>query len=145
MKVHEATEQAYKNGYEQGKKDAMKQCAVTREKLIKLLKSAYGTSFNAPHLREHELEPLADHLISNGVVISNLETTTKWIPVSERLPKPFTPVLVYRQSFGKLPPYIKVDKMILDVEDTQVWTDEFANWKNVTTHWMPLPEAPKGE
>lgn len=69
----------------------------------------------------------------------------KWISVTERLPKPFTPVLVYRQSFGKLPPYIKVDKMILDVEDTQVWTDEFANWKNVTTHWMPLPEPPKGE
>lgn len=40
-----------------------------REKLIELLKSAYGTSLNAPHFREHELEPLADHLIANGVTV----------------------------------------------------------------------------
>lgn len=81
------------------------------------------------------------------VVISNLETTTKreWISVKDRLPKPFTPVLVYRQSFGTLPPYIKVDKMTLWNDDTQVWTDEVGNWKNVTTHWMPLPQPPKGE
>lgn len=101
---HWATEQAYKNGYEAGKRDAL-----------------------------------------NGVGISNLETATQWIPVSERLPNPFVPVLVYRKSFGTLPPYVKVDKMILDIEDTQVWTDEVGNWKGVTTHWMPLPEPPKGE
>ena len=67
----------------------------------------------------------------------------QWIPVTERLPKPFTPVLVYRKSFGTLPPYIKVDKMVLWNDDTQVWTDEIETWKSVVTHWMPLPEAPK--
>ncbi len=40
-----------------------------REKLIELLASAYGTSFNAPYLREHELEPLADYLLANGVIV----------------------------------------------------------------------------
>ena len=40
-----------------------------KEKLVELLRSAYGTSFNAPYLSEHELEPLADHLIANGVTI----------------------------------------------------------------------------
>lgn len=38
---------------------------------------------------------IADHLIANGVAISNLETTTqKWIPVTERLPKSEKVVLV---------------------------------------------------
>ena len=69
----------------------------------------------------------------------------EWISVKDRLPNPFTPVLVYRQSFGTLPPYIKVDKMTLWNDDTQVWVDEVRNWKNVTTHWMPLPKPPKGE
>ena len=41
----------------------------TREKLIELLRSVYGTSHNAPYFREHELEPLADHLIANGVTV----------------------------------------------------------------------------
>ena len=68
----------------------------------------------------------------------------EWISVKDRLPNPFTPVLVYRQSFGTLPPYIKVDKMTLWNDDTQVWVDEVGNWKNVTTHWMPLPKPPKG-
>ena len=86
---------------------------------------------------------LADHLIANGVTVT--DNNGKWIPVTERLPKPFTPVLVYRKSFGTLPPYIKVDKMVLWNDDTQVWTDEMETWKSVTTHWMPLPEPPKGE
>ena len=40
-----------------------------REKLVELLRSAYGTSFNAPYLSEHELEPLASHLIAHGVTV----------------------------------------------------------------------------
>ena len=66
MKTYEATEQAYKNGYEKGKQDAMKQCAITREKLIELLADSEHMSY----------EKKADYLIANGVVISNLETTT---------------------------------------------------------------------
>ena len=81
----------------------------------------------------------------NQFTDANGVTVQQWIPVTERLPKPFTPVLVYRQSFGTLPPYIKVDKMTLWCDDTQVWTDEVGNGNNVTTHWMPLPPAPKGE
>ena len=50
---------------------------------------------------------------------------------------------VFRKSFGILPPYIKVDKMVLWTDNTQVWTDEMGTWKAETTHWMPLPEPPK--
>ena len=126
----------------------------TREKLIELLSKVQyqGNAVHGFHDKYIQNSELADHLIANGVTLTNQVASTskqlassEWIPVAERLPKPFTPVLVYRQSFGTLPPYIKVDKMTLWYDDTQVWTDEVGNWKNVTTHWMPLPQPPKGE
>ena len=116
-----------------------------REKLVELLCKVqdYGTKNTYEEwsvtVENKDNETIADRLIAHGV------TVQEWISVKDRLPKPFTPVLVYRQSFGTLPPYIKVDKMTLRNDDTQVWTDEVGNWKNVTTHWMPLPQLPKGE
>ena len=104
-----------------------------REKLVELCEDL-GT---LPCCATYEEQ--AEYLISHGV------TVQEWISVKDRLPEPFTLVLVYRQSFGTLPPYIKVDQMTLWNDDTQVWTDEVASWKNVTTHWMPLPQPPKGE
>ena len=107
-----------------------------REKLTHILTSEPEMlkDLNASTVR---LYRLVDKLINNGV------TVQEWISVKDRLPEPITPVLVYRQSFGALPPYIKVDKMTLWNDDTQVWIDEVGNWKNVTTHWMPLPEPPE--
>ena len=107
-----------------------------REKLVELLTEFYGVD---PMYYGVDANALADYLIANGVAIQ------QWISVTERLPKPFNPVLVYRKSFGTLPSYISVDKMVLWNDDTQVWTDEMETWKAVTTHWMPLPEPPKGE
>ena len=97
---HWATEQAYKNGYEAGKKDALK-----------------------------------------GVVISNLETTTQWIPVSERLPKQFG---IYNVAIKD------IDGVHRDCADfdpfDRSWFPTMCYTKNyVVTHWMPLPEPPKGE
>ena len=106
-----------------------------REKLVELLADLYGCD---PAYYDVDARALAQHLVDRGV------TVPKWISVTERLPKPFTPVLVYRKSFGT-PPYISVDKMVLWNDDTQVWTDEIKTWKAVTTHWMPLPQPPKGE
>ena len=37
MKTYEATEQAYKNGYEQGKKDALTKIPVTNADLIRAM------------------------------------------------------------------------------------------------------------
>ena len=130
----------------------------TREKLIDLIETTVPREKVAAYGEVPvTVGRIADHLIANGVTVDEctkdckncwktklVNPANEWIPVTERLPKPFTPVLVYRQSFGTLPPYIKVDKMTLWNDDTQVWTDEVGNWKNVTTHWMPLPQPPEG-
>ena len=60
----------------------------------------------------------------------------KWIPVSERLPKYNTFVIVFAEGI--------VGEAVLDDADYWYWagSDEYASQINVT-HWMPLPEPPK--
>ena len=70
-----------------------------------------------------------DHLIANGV------TVQKWIPVSERLPEKGGSYLVF-SSKSKT------------VFTAHYWLgDRWSNRANgqFITHWMPLPEPPKGE
>lgn len=87
-------------------------------------------------------EPLVDHLIANSVVISNSETATKWIPVTERLPKAFRAVLAYCPNGGN------IYEVYLNTRSEWHFFDETvagAVLQNAVTHWMPLPEPPKGE
>ena len=101
----------------------------TREKLIELL-----DNFMQPG-KQNTLGEFADHLIANGVTISNLETVKEWIPVSERLPEKDVKVL----TFGVYGFSVN-------------YRDRFSGkWRGVNgkpqwiTHWMPLPNPPKGE
>lgn len=112
-----------------------------KEKLIELI---------APVLRclpwgqvsSHTAGDIADNLIANGVVISNSETATKWIPVTERLPKEGEDVLVigyWHEKFQPLLCYLsphRKGEWFTSVAGQQVYT---------VSHWMPLPEPPKGE
>ena len=86
MKLHDMTEQAYKNGYEKGKQDAV-----------------------------------------------------KWIPVTERLPKNFVSVLGYMTDAGDFPP----------VRECYTVGNAFffpaLGDKHPVSHWMEIPEPPKGE
>lgn len=61
---------------------------------------------------------------------------SKWIPVTERLPEPYTNVLSYA-GYGTL---YEVD----GVDEKGNWVSSYISEYPVT-HWMPLPEAPKGE
>lgn len=71
---------------------------------------------------------------SKGVEIDQFN---KWIPVTERLPKRFVYVLVMT-DFG--------DAAVARLKGNGRW---YIGWDNDQyagiTHWMPLPQPPKGE
>ena len=73
------------------------------------------------------IQNLADHLIANGV------TVQEWISVKDRLPEKNTDVLVYT-----IEEYIGTD--FLTKDGKWFWNEEIP-----PSHWMPLPQPPKGE
>ena len=96
-----------------------------REKLVELLESARYWGSNTS-------EEIADNLISNGV------TVQEWISVTERLPESGKESVLIALRWGE------VD--IGWCEDGR-WRSEFVNEyeDGEVTHWMPIPEPPKGE
>ena len=110
-----------------------------REKLIELVKNAlraYGRDL------EKVVEPydfIADFLIHSGV------TVQEWVSVDERLPKEGEYVLCVLKGFnygGK----IQVCKFVpADKFKDKPYFEHFRNGFPSVTHWMPLPEPPKGE
>ena len=62
-----------------------------------------------------------------------------WIPVSERLPEAFTPVIVCRKSTqGKTT--ATVEQGMLTVNG---WWKVYGTRTKAVTHWMPLPQPPE--
>ena len=99
----------------------------TREKLIELIeraKHSWSLSTMIP-LACTFGSWIADHLIANGVTVQN------WIPVTERLPDKTGLVLGWDIGFGVLLVYYEVGAIR-------------SGWQSIT-HWMHLPEPPKGE
>jgi hypothetical protein len=94
---------------------------------------------------------ITDHLIAHGVAVQ------KWIPVTERLPDEDGKYLVFEQSSGRTNTSIlrfakdarKVDKYDFKCRWKNAWYEYDSEWGHYTvdsvTHWMPLPEPPKGE
>ena len=99
-----------------------------REKLVKIIQNSVGGC------ARHWAEVIADGLIAHGV------TVQEWISVDDRLPEDDSDVLAYLQidQEGRIYPanYAK-----------GVWFDCIFNTPatGTTTHWMPLPQPPKGE
>ena len=109
----------------------------TREKLIELLEFAMDYSYVMRELKktttdanENPFIAMADFLIANGV------TVQKWIPVTERLPEEDGYYLVYCGEYDGI--------CVIYYENLVTKGKWMCKWKEVT-HWMPLPEPPRGE
>ena len=103
-----------------------------RKKLVELLESARYWGSNTS-------EEIADNLLENGV------TVQKWISVKDRLPEEGEYVLCVLKGFnygGK----IQVCKFVpADKFKDKPHFEHFRNGFPYVTHWMTLPQPPKGE
>ena len=106
-----------------------------REKMVDLIIDAKRTDPETGSFTEY----LADYLISNGV------TVQEWISVDDRLPEEGEYVLCVLKGFnygGK----IQVCKFVpADKFKDKPYFEHFRNGFPSVTHWMPLPQPPKGE
>ena len=138
-----------------------------KEKLVELLGGVQDYGFCRSTVEEPQCRVInsiiADHLIANGVTVADGKDTdvpTKWIPVTERLPEDdssvpkhesmnlaFATVLVCGGAKGvTIANRVNVEPTghpHLDKLATNGW--EWSNGNEDVTHWMPLPEPPKGE
>ena len=79
-------------------------------------------------------EGQAEYLIANGV------TVQEWISVKDKLPEPWKQVLIYsRYNFCEVALYIGIPG-----KWRVTWNHDMLDTDSVT-HWMPLPQPPKGE
>ena len=99
-----------------------------RNRLVELLESAESAVYWSSSDKDF-IEKIADHLIENGV------TMQKWISVKDGLPERMQPVIVCREDK-------KVEQGYRDVND---WWKVYGTRTKRVTHWMPLPEPPKGD
>ena len=113
-----------------------------REKLVDLLKtSACPSTFICdPTCKYYGFEDcfperFADYLIAHGV------TAQEWISVDDRLPE----VGGYVVCIAKRNPFSRFMPMVARI-DKNGWVNPITEqYISEVTHWMPLPEPPKGE
>ena len=110
-----------------------------REKLIEILRKPIF-----PHELVDPIEAVADYLLDSGV------TVQEWISVKDRLPdnKEHDWVLaqvVEDNGYMHIPKVMEYRQLRNDwFEETYGWLSEHNGLFSVT-HWMPLPNPPKGE
>ena len=111
-----------------------------REKLVELF---YENNVRC----DQKIEGLADDVID---IIAHSITTHEWISVKDRLPdnKEYDWVLaqvVEDNGFMHIPTVMEYRQSKNDwFEETYGWLSDH-NGAFTVTHWMPLPEPPKGE
>ena len=105
-----------------------------REKLVELLDIIIQPG-------QKTLGDIADYLIARGV------TVQEWISVDDRIPENDVMVIGYTPCDGFMfvgyyheePKYdLKVWRIVTAMRSTKVM-------KKKVTHWLPLPQPPKGE
>ena len=102
-----------------------------REKLLDLIIDAKRTDPETGSFSEY----LADHLIANGVMVQ------EWISVTERLPEAGS----YVVCIAKRNPFSRFMPMVARIEKNG-WVNPITEqYISEVTHWMPMPNPPKGE
>ena len=115
-----------------------------KEKLVELLTDLYGCD---PAYYDVDACAIAQHLVANGV------TMPQWISVDDRLPDETGRYLAVKKriapdDFGGDRTDIVIIRFFVD--DGFRMPVHIPDWINKkineeVTHWMPLPEPPKGE
>ena len=108
-----------------------------RKKLVKIVCDAMesdGCIGHCNHSPCFEVERVVNALIANGV------TVQEWISVKDRLPKDDSDVLAYSRIGEE-------SRIYPACYSNGVWFDCVFNAPatDTTTHWMPMPNSPKGE
>ena len=117
-----------------------------REKLVELLeKASYECDEGTRDLWDMRevADGIADYLIAHGVTLANqLASSSKhlasseWISVKDRLPDMYQNVLAIRAD----------GKIVVDaIGSLEIWYKQMDIVGRPVTHWMPLPQPPKGE
>ena len=96
-----------------------------KEKLVDMIRDAKRTEPETGSFTEY----VADHLIANGV------TVHEWISVKDKLPEDDEVVIICTDKN-----FVYAGELIGDT-----WFLDNDSWTATVTHWMPLPNPPKGE
>ena len=107
-----------------------------REKLVELIKAGIrkGLRARGDDWLDYSFEDVADYLISNGV------TVQEWISVDDMLPEEKVNCIVhYKHAYCDNDDYWAIGICFYDGEKFQL------DQAYKVTHWMPLPQLPKGE
>lgn len=100
-----------------------------REKLVELLEVDLSGSDG------YEPELIADYMIDHGV------TVQEWISVKDMMPEAGG----YVVCIAKRNPFSRFMPMVARIEKNG-WANPITEqYISEVTHWMPLPELPKGE
>ena len=104
-----------------------------REKLVELLgRCAVEESITIEPVAENRL---VDFLANHGV------TVQEWIPVDDRLPDSGG----YVVCIAKRNPFSRFMPMVARIEKNG-WVNPITEqYISEVTHWMPIPQTPKGE
>ena len=111
-----------------------------REKLVELLNGIIdgGFKFHSYSYESGEQltnDEIASHLIAHGV------TVQEWISVDDELPE----VGGYVVCIAKRNPFSRFMPMVARIEKNG-WVNPITEqYISEVTHWMPIPQPPKGE
>ena len=101
-----------------------------REKLIEILRKPIF-----PHELVDPIEAVADYLLDSGV------TVQEWISVKDRLPETGG----YVACIAKRNPFSRFMPMVARIEKNGWVNPITGQYISEVTHWMPIPQPPKGE